>query len=182
MIFRNVLFIIVFALSGSAWAESKDAKDVKDVVVKNAWVTETTPGQTKASVQMEITCVNSIGKLVAVESPLAESVEMQRLRPSHGKMAVETLSAVAMRHNRPMEFGPRTTSIMLLGLKQPLKAGDVVPLKLTVNTAGKKVEVEVKAKVKPPETAAQPSGAGMQPQSGVVPAQSGVMPGQAAAK
>jgi copper(I)-binding protein len=115
-------------------------------------------------------------------------VEMQRLRPSHGRMAVETLSAVAMRHNRPMEFGPRTTSIMMLGLKQPLKAGDVVPLKLTVNTAGKKVEVEVKAKVKPPEAsdkpagATQPAGAGMQPQSGVVPAQSGVMPGQPAAK
>ena len=147
---RNMLFIAVFALSGHAWAETKD------VVVSHAMVTETAPGQTKASVQMEITCVSSIGKLVAVESPLAESVELQRLRPSHGRLEVETLSAVAMRHNHPMSFGPRTTSIMLLGLKQPLKAGDVVPLKLTVNTGGKKVEVEVNAKVMPVEKAAMP--------------------------
>ncbi len=177
----NMLFILTLALSGSAWADNKDAsKDTsKDVVVRNAWITETAPGQTKASVQMEITCVSSIGKLVAVESPLAESVEMQRLRPSHGKMAVETLTAVAMRHGHPMSFGPRTQSIVMLGLKQPLKAGDLVPLKLTVNTAGKKVEVEIKAKVKPVE---QPADAGTQAQSGVVAAQSGVAPAQPAAK
>ena len=173
---RTMIFLFVFALSGSGWA---DNKDVKDVVVKNAWVTETAPGQTKASVQMEVTCVNSIGKLVAVDSPLAESVELQRLRPSHGRLEVETLSAVAMRHNHPMVFGPRTVSIMLLGLKKPLRAGDVVPLTLTVNTAGKKVEVDVKAKVKPVENHAA---AGAQAQSGVMPAQSAVIPGNPAAK
>ena len=186
---RNVLFMIIFALSGSVWADNKvDNKDEvsKYVMVKNAWITETAPGQTKASVQMEITCLNSIGKLVTVESPVAESVELQRLRPSHGRLEVETLSAVAMRHNRPMEFGPRTVSIMLLGLKQPLKAGDVAPLTLTVNTGGKKVEVEVKAKVKPapkPVDVMTPAQSGvMAAQSGVVPTQSGVMPVQPAAK
>ncbi|HEY5995298.1 MAG TPA: copper chaperone PCu(A)C [Gallionellaceae bacterium] len=184
----NMLFILTLALSGSAWADNKDAsKDTsKDVVVRNAWITETAPGQTKASVQMEITCVSSIGKLVGIESPVAESVEMQRLRPSHGRMAVETLTAVAMRHNHPMSFGPRTQSIVLLGLKQPLKAGDLVPLKLTVNTAGKKVEVEVKAKVKPaeqPASTAAPAQSGVAAaQSGVAPAQSGVAPAQPAAK
>ncbi len=171
MKFGNVLFIFAFALSGSALADNKDA--TKDVVVKNAFITETAPGQTKAEVQMEVTCTNSIGKLVAVESPLAESVELQRLRPSHGRMAVETLTAVAMRHNHAMSFGPRTQSIMLLGLKQPLKAGELVPVKLTVLTGGKKVEVEIKAKVKPAEA---PAGTGAQ--SGVMPAQSGVAPVQ----
>lgn len=177
---RNMLFIFIFILSGSAWADSKDAnKDAsKDVVVRNAWISETAPGQTKAEVQMEITCVNSIGKLVAVESPLAESVEIQRLRPSHGRMAVETLTAVAMRHNHPMPFSPRTQSIMLLGLKQPLKAGDLVPVKLTVITGGKKVEVDVKAKVKAAE---KPAGAVALPQSAVAPAQSGVAAGHPAA-
>jgi copper(I)-binding protein len=176
MKFSNALFILIFSLSASAWADTKDAPS-KDVVVKNAVITETAPGQTKAEVQMEITCVSSIGKLVAIESPLAESVEMQRLRPSHGRMAVETLTAVAMRHNHPMTFGPRTQSIVMLGLKQPLKAGDLVPLKLTVNTAGKKVEVEIKAKVKAAE---KPVESVAQAQSAVAPAQSGVAPGHAA--
>ncbi len=168
---RNILFVMILAVSGNVWADNKDPS--KDVVVKNAWITETAPGQTKAEVQMEITCTNSIGKLVGVESPLAESVELQRLRPSHGRMAVETLTAVAMRHNHPMSFGPRTQSIVLLGLKQPLKAGDLVPVKLTVITGGKKVEVEVKAKVKAAEKPAAPVA-----QSGVIPAQSGVAPAQ----
>lgn len=171
----NLLFILTLAASGSVWADNKDAtsKDAsKDVVVRNVWIAEPAPGETKAEVRMEITCVNSIGKLVAVESPVAESVELQRLRPSHGRMAVETLTTVPMRHNRPMAFGLRTQSIMLLGLKQPLKAGDLVPVKLTIITGGKKVEVEVKAKVKAVEKPAAPGAE----------AQSAVMPGQPAAK
>ncbi len=174
MKFSNLLFILTFAISGSAWADNKDAaKDAsKDVLVRNAWIAEPAPGQTKAEVQMEITCLNSIGKLVAVESPVAESVELQRLRPAHGRMAVETLTTVPMRHNRPMSFSPRTQSIVLLGLKQPLKAGDLVPVKLTIVTGGKKVEVDVKAKVKPVEKPAAPG----------TEAQSGVAPGQPAAK
>ncbi len=177
----NLLFILTLAASGSAWADTKDAtgKDAsKDVVVRNVWIAEPAPGQTKAEVQMEITCVNSIGKLVAVESPVAESVELQRLRPSHGRMAVETLTTVPMRHNRPMAFGPRTQSIVLLGLKQQLKAGDLVPVKLTVVTGGKKVEVEVKARVKPVE---KPAVAGTGAQSAVMPA-SAAAPGQPEAK
>ncbi len=181
MKFSNLLFILTLIMSGSAWADNKDAakEDAsKEVLVRNVWIAEPAPGQTKAEVQMEITCLNSIGKLVAVESPVAESVELQRLRPSHGRMGVEVLTTVPMRHNRPMSFGPRTQSIVLLGLKQPLKAGDLVPVKLTIVTGGKKWEVEVKAKVKAAE---KPAVAPPAAQSSVMPAQSGVAPGQPAA-
>jgi len=139
---RNSLLLMAFFMAGSAWADSQD------VVAKNAWVSETIPGQTKVTVQMDLTCTAGTGKLVGVESPVAESGGIQRVWVVHGKTTTEPVSAVPMRRGRAVSFRENGISIVLLGLKQPLKTGDVVPLTLTVLTGGKKVEVEVKAEVK----------------------------------
>ncbi len=140
---RNLLFTLAVLLSAQAWAGNND------VIVKNAWTTETVPGQTKATLRMAVTCTTSYGKLVAVESPVAESGGIEQLRPQHGRMAVETLTSVALRHGRPMEFSERTVFLVLVGLKQPLKVGDTVPVTLTILTGGKKVMVDVNVQVKP---------------------------------
>ena len=165
---RNILFMAVFALANPAWA-ADDAKEAQnEVVVRDARITETAPDQTKAALQVELTCVNAMGKLVEAESPLAESVVMQRLRVSHGRLVTEAVTAVPMRHNRPMRFAPETVSLVLQGLKKPLLAGTIVPVNLTVVTNGKKVIVEVKARVKPRE-AEKPADVGGQAQSAIAP-------------
>ncbi len=145
MFLRKMLFTLMVFMSAGAWAAS-DAS--KDVVVKHAWTTETVPGQTKIVLHMDVTCTTSYGKLVAVDSPIAESGGMEQLRPQHGRMAVQTLSAVALRHGRAMAFGERTVSLVLRGLKQPLKVGDTVPVTLTILTGGKKAMVDVNVEVK----------------------------------
>lgn len=146
MLFRKLLFTFMVLASATAWAGSGDAS--KDVVVKNAWTTETVPGQTKVGLHMDVTCTTSYGKLVAVDSPVAESGGIEQLRPVHGRMGVQTLSAVQLRHGRAMAFGERTVSLVLKGLKQPLKVGDTVPVTLTILTGGKKVMVDVNVAVK----------------------------------
>lgn len=149
MLFRKILFTLLVLTSASAWAAAAASSDPsKDVIVKNAWTTETVPGQTKVALHMDITCTTSYGKLVAVESPIAASGGMEQLRPLHGRMAVQTLSAVALRHGSPMGFSERTVSLVLKGLKQPLKVGDTVPVTLTILTGGKKLEVDVNVPVK----------------------------------
>lgn len=160
MTFRNLLFILAIACSGHVWAAGEVApaqtpkadEPQKEVAIKNAWTTETTPDQTRANIQVELTCLNSVGKLMAVESPVAESGELQRMRVSHGRIVTEPVTAVPMRHGKPMAFGPNSVSIMLVDLKKPLPAGTLVPVYLTVVTGGKKVIVEVKAKVRPLES------------------------------
>ncbi len=143
MLMRKLLVVLAVLLSANAWAGNSD------VIVKNAWTTETVPGQTKVSLRMAVTCTTSYGKLVAVESPIAESGGIEQLRPQHGRMAVQTLSSVALRHGRAMEFSERTVSLVLKGLKQPLKVGDTVPVTLTILTGGKKVMVDVNVEVRP---------------------------------
>lgn len=139
---RKLLLVLAFALAGNAWAGSQD------VIAKDAWVSETVPGQTKVAVNLDLTCTVSPGRLVAVDSPLAESGGIQRVWVVHGKATTEPVSAVQMRRGRAMAFREKGTSVVLTGLKQPLKVGDVVPVNLTVITGGKKVVVEVKAEVR----------------------------------
>lgn len=140
---RKILLVVMMGAAGSAWAGSRD------VVVKDAWTSETVPGQTTASVQLDLTCTTSSGKLIAVDSPVAESGEMQRRWPSGGKIRMVPQKKVRLPHGRAFSFNERTISLMLLGLKQPLKVGDQVPVNLTVVLAnGDKRVVEVKAEVR----------------------------------
>ncbi len=143
---RRLFFMALLAVAGSAWAGNKE------VVVGNAWVNETVPGQTTASVRMAVTCVAASGKLIAVESPVAESAEMQRPWPSGGKIKMSKVRNVRLPRGRAVEFGGQDISLMLLGLKQPLKVGDRVPVTLTVMLSdGQKVTVDAKAEVRPLE-------------------------------
>lgn len=139
----KLFVVMLLGAAGSAWAEGHD------VVVENAWVGESVPGQTTASVQLDLTSTRVSGKLVAADSPAAESVEMQRLWPSGGKIRMAKVRNVRLPHGRAVVFGEHAVSLMLLGLKQPLKAGDKVPVNLTVMLAdGQKLTVEVKAEVR----------------------------------
>ncbi len=146
MMWRKLLGMALLGLAGSAWAAGKD------VVVTNAWVGESALGQKTASVQLVLTSVTQSGKLVAVESPAAESAEMQRPWPSGGKIKMSKVRNVRLPHGRAVEFSDRTISLMLLGLKQPLKAGDQIPITLTVVlNDGQKVTVDIKVEVRPSE-------------------------------
>lgn len=144
MMWRKLLLVAMLGVASSAWAGSKD------VVVKDAWVRESVPGQTTVSLQLDLTCTTSAGKLIAVDSPVAESGEIQRRWPSGGKVKMVPVKNVRLSRGHAFSFGERTISLMLLGLKQPLKVGDQVPVNLTVMlSGGKKVVVEVKAEVRP---------------------------------
>lgn len=143
MTMRKFLAALLLLMAGSAWAAGKD------VIVRNVWVSETVPGQTMASVNLTLTCVKSAGKLVAVDSPVAESGEMQRPWPSGGKIRMSKVRTVRLPRGTAVEFGDRTISLMLLGLKQPLKEGDHIPVNLTVMlTDGTKVVTEASAEVR----------------------------------
>lgn len=143
MMLRKLLAVAMLGMASIAWAGSHD------VVVKNAWVGESAPGQTTASVQLDLTCTAASGKLVAVDSPLAESAEMQRLWPSGGKVRMAKVRNVRLPRGRAVSFGEHSVSLMLLGLKQPLKIGDHIPVNLTVMLSdGQKITVEAKVEVR----------------------------------
>jgi len=61
-------------------------------------------------------------------------------------MKMRAVDAVPLPAGQPVEFKPNGYHLMLTGLKAPLKAGDVVPIRLVVEDAkGKRQTVDVKA-------------------------------------
>src|SRR6185312_8338825 len=86
------------------------------------------------------------GKLVAASSPVAASAEVHEMKMVGDLMKMRGVDALALPAGKPVEFKPNGYHLMLTGLKAPLKAGDVVPIRLVVEDAkGKRETVDVKA-------------------------------------
>lgn len=82
-------------------------------------------------------------KLVAASSPIATSVQIHSMSMDGNIMRMREVTNIELPAGAKLAMKPGDGyHLMLLGLKQPLKAGDKFPLTLTFEKAGK-VEVSV---------------------------------------
>ena len=117
--------------------------------VKDAWVRGTVAGQKATGLFAQITSAGG-GKLVSAASPLAGVVEIHEMAMDGNVMKMRAVPAVELPAGKAVELKPGGYHIMLMDLKQELKAGDAVPVTLVVEGADKKREtIELKATVKP---------------------------------
>jgi copper(I)-binding protein len=133
--------ILTFALlAQSAWAA--------DIKVDNAWLRATVPGQQVAGAFMNITSpVNA--KLVSAESSVTGSMEVHSMSMKNGVMEMREIKVLPLPKGKLVKLAPGGFHLMLFDLKQPMKVGEIVPIKLTIETADKKREVvEVNAQVR----------------------------------
>ncbi|HZW24313.1 MAG TPA: copper chaperone PCu(A)C [Gallionella sp.] len=120
-----------------------------DVSAEGAWSRATAPGQDAAMVDMSITSKQA-ATLVGVSSPACKTVELHSMTHEGGVMKMREVKEVALHAGQRVGLGESGYHLMLIGLKAPLKAGDSVPLTLSVRQADKRVvKVEVKAEVRP---------------------------------
>jgi periplasmic copper chaperone A len=115
------------------------------VTVDKPWVRTTVSGQTTTAAYLTITSAQG-GKLLDASSPVAASVEVHEMKMEGDLMKMRSVSLLMLPAGKPVEFKPNGYHLMMTGLKAPVKAGDVVPLKLVVEDAkGKRETVDVKA-------------------------------------
>ena len=107
-----------------------------DVTVSDAWARATVPGQGVGLVGMVITSQKD-ARLIAVSSPAAASGEIHTMSMDDGVMKMRQIEYVALPEKEAVTLGPGGNHLMLIDLKQALKAGDKVPLTLTVQFADK---------------------------------------------
>ena len=116
--------------------------------VKDAWVRGTVEPQRATGAFMKITSAQG-GKLVAVESPVAGVVEVHAMSMQGDVMSMHAVPDPALPPGRTVDLKPGGYHVMMMGLKQALKAGDVVPLTLVIEGKdGKRETIEVKASVR----------------------------------
>ena len=116
--------------------------------VKDAWVRGTVAGQKATGLFAQLTSAGG-GKLVSVASPLAGVAEIHEMAMDGNVMKMRAVPAIDLPAGKTVELKPGGYHVMLMDLKQELKAGDAVPVTLVVEGAGGKREsIELKAPVK----------------------------------
>lgn len=143
---KKVLIASLLALTASAWAQAPSA----NVEVKDAWVRATVAQQKATGAFMQLTA-KADTRLVEVKSPVAGVVELHEMAMEKDVMKMRAVSGgLALPAGKAVELRPGSYHVMLMDLKGPVKAGDVVPVTLVFEgKGGQRETVEVKATARP---------------------------------
>jgi len=112
------------------------AAPAQGIQVTDAWSRPTPPGIDVGVAYFTIRNTGKSDRLLGVSSPVAKSAELHVSAVKNEVMKMEGLGAVEVGTGRPVSFEPAGRHVMLMGLKKPLKEGDVFPLTLTFANAG----------------------------------------------
>ncbi len=120
----------------------------QDLVVSDAWLRATAPGQDSGSLQFSIASKTG-SRLIAASSPVAGKVEFHDMFHENGMMKMRAVASIDLPAGKTIDLAASGKHVMLIGLKQPLTAGDSVPFTLTVQYPGnRRAEVKAKAEVR----------------------------------
>jgi copper(I)-binding protein len=138
---RSFLWSMLLLAAAAAQAQAQ-------VTVSGAWARGTVQGQTATGAFMHISSAEG-ATLIGVDSPVAGIVEIHEMRMEGNTMRMRGVEKLELPAGRTVELKPGGYHVMLMDLKQDLKAGDAVPVTLVVEGAGGKREsIELKAPVK----------------------------------
>jgi copper(I)-binding protein len=138
---RLCFLILAMLLGVNAWAG--------EVTVSGAWVRATAPGQDSGSLLFSIKSRQE-ARLVAASSPVADKMEFHSMSRENGMMEMRAIDAINLPAGKTVDLEASGKHVMLVGLKQPLKAGDSVPFTLTVQYAdNSRTKVRGRAEIRP---------------------------------
>jgi len=121
------------------------AAPAQGIQVTDAWSRPTPPGIDVGVAYFTIRNTGKSDRLLRVSSPVAKSAGLHVSAMKNGVMKMEGLGAFEVGTAGPVSFEPSGRHVMLVGLKKPLKEGDVFPLTLTFANAGQmKISVRVR--------------------------------------
>ena len=148
---RTPLLALAALAAASAPAMAGDYK-VGAVTVQSPW---SRPAQAGMNGVGFMTILNTGAKpmtLTAIESPLADTVELHQSSMANGVMTMRRQDTATIAAGGKLELSPGGYHLMLLGLKQPLKVGQKAPVTL-VFAGGQRVTVDLTVQLAPPQAA-----------------------------
>ncbi len=111
----------------------------QSVVVKDAWIRGTVPGQSATGAFMELTAKSAV-RLIGAASAAAKNVEVHNMTMENGVMKMFPVDGVDIPAGKTIKFAPGGYHVMMRNLQKPLNPGDKVLLQLTFELANKKRE------------------------------------------
>jgi len=127
------------------------AHAAENVSVKDAWVRLPPPGAEIVGAYLTLEAKQPM-TLTGAKSPAAESVEMHTMSMNNGVMRMRQVPSIALEAGKPVKLKPGGLHLMLIKPKQPLKAGDIVQIDLSLSSSqGKTENIRVPAVVRKPD-------------------------------
>jgi len=124
-----VPLLVGFALLAFSCGAFAGAADL--VTVNEPHARAVPPGQSVSAAFMELANTSAADHaLVAAESPAAETVELHEHTMRDGMMAMREIPRIDLPAGQSVSLQPGGLHVMLIGLKQPLNAGDRVEITL----------------------------------------------------
>jgi copper(I)-binding protein len=126
---RCVLRCLLLALPAVALAQQGDIR------VEDAWSRAAVQGGTGV-VYLTITDGGAPDRLMSITAPVATKAELHESFTEQGVAKMRGISALPVTAERAVTLAPGGYHIMLMGLKQALKAGDSFPVTLSFERSG----------------------------------------------
>jgi periplasmic copper chaperone A len=145
---KTTTALLALLLSASAYAYNT-------VSILQPWARATKAGQKVSAAYMELETSESV-TITKVESPVAKSVEVHSMTNDKGVMKMRKLDRLELPAGTSVKFAPGGLHLMLMGLTKPLKPGETVVIKFTLQGAGKKessLQVDAAVRDAPPAAA-----------------------------
>lgn len=135
----SALLLALF-VSGQVRAQTVGSNSI---VVEHPWARATPGGaKTGAAYLSLINHGSSSDRLLGATTPVADKVQFHSTSEENGVSRMREMHTVEISPGAKLTFSPGGMHIMMVGLKQPLKEGQTLPLTLTFEKAGK-VDVTV---------------------------------------
>lgn len=137
---RNILLALWVLVTS---APSVAAETVR---VENGWTRATLPGQKVAGIYLEILSPTD-ARVTAVSFPKARSTELHSMKLEGGTMKMRAMDSLELPAGKRVKLEPGGLHIMAFDLQEPLRAGQKLPLVLTIEIAGQAREVHANVEV-----------------------------------
>ncbi|MFH1344100.1 MAG: copper chaperone PCu(A)C [Pseudomonadota bacterium] len=137
--------IIVSLLASSLGVVHAQTSGANGVVVENVWARATPAGAKTGAVYMTLINNGAIpDRLWRITTPAADSVQIHKVGEANGVSSMREIPTMDVAPGERVTFKPGDLHAMLVGLKQPLKQGQTIPLTFEFEKGGK---VDVAASV-----------------------------------
>ena len=158
---RSILITIIAVLPAAGVAIPASAADAPPIVVREAWLRATVPGQQATAAFMRI-AASADTTLAGAATPIAKIAEIHTMSQDAGIMKMRAVDRLPIRGGTTLAMTPDGIHLMLMSLARPIRDGEVVPITLTfVDSAGRSRKIDVEAKARP--LTATDSSAGQRP-------------------
>jgi copper(I)-binding protein len=136
------------ALLVSFASYSYAASNTGDIETSGGWIRATAPGQDQAGADLAITSKQA-ATLVGASSPACKAVQLHTMTSENGMMRMREVKAIELPAGKRVNLRTSGYHLMMVGLKAPLKEGEMVPFTLSIKVGKHRVvKVETTAEVK----------------------------------